>query len=90
MLFEVVSPIVFVVEVLPAGSPCDAVLTHRPQQKIVVSPPNPHFARPIANAVGRLPEESDHAEAVSPKVQHAELFPRSNELVQDRFAGDNV
>ena len=87
MLFDVVSPINFTAELLPVGSHFDVVLTHRPQQKTVVPLPNPHFVRLIANAVGRLSEESVLAESVSTKVQPAELFTRRNELVQDRDAG---
>ena len=87
MPFDVVLPIHFGAELLPGESPLDAVSTHRPQQKVVVPLPNLHFVRLIATAVGRLSEESDFAEAVSPKVQHAELFSRRNELVQDSDAG---
>ena len=89
MLFDVVSPIVSVADLLPAGSTLKAALTHRPQQKIVILLPNPHFVRLVANAVGRLSEESDLTEAAATKVQHAELFSWRNELVQDRDAGDS-
>ena len=87
MPFDVLSPIHSGAGLLPGRSPLDVVLTHRPQQKVVVPLPNLRFVRLIANAAGRLSEESDLAEAVSPKVQHAELFSRRNELVQDRDAG---
>ena len=89
MLFDAISPIVFAADLLPVGSSLDAVLTHRPQQIVLVLLPNPHFVRLIANVVGRLSEGSDFTEAVTTKVQHAELFSWRNELVQDRDAGDS-
>ena len=87
MPFDLVSPVHFGAGLLPGGSPLDVVLTHRPQQKVIVPLPNLHFVRLIATAVGRLHEESVPATAFSPKVQRAVLFTRRNELVQDRDAG---
>ena len=87
MLIDAISPIVFDADLLSVGSPLDAVLTHRPQQKVAVRLPNPPFVRFIANAVGRFSEGSDLAEAASPKSPVPELFTRRNELVQDRDAG---
>jgi len=89
MLSDAISPIVFAADLLPVGFSLDAVLTHRPQQKIVILLPNPHFVRLVANAVGRLSEESDLAEAASPKSSGTGLFTRRNELVQDRDVGDS-
>jgi len=87
MPFDLVSPIHFGAELLPVGSPLDVVSTHRSQQEVVVLLPQPHGVRLVANAIGRLSEESVLTTAVSPKVQRAVLFTRRNELVQDRDAG---
>ena len=87
MTFDVVSPISSVTELLPDRSPLDVVLTHRARQKVLVLLPHPHFVRLIANAAGRLSEESDLAEAVSPERSAADIISRRNELVQDRDAG---
>ena len=87
MPFDLVSPVHFGAGMLPDGSSLEVVLTHRPQQKVIVFLPLPHFVRRLANAIGRISEESVFATAVSPKVQRAVLFTRRNELVQDRDAG---
>ena len=89
MLFNVISPIVSAVELLPVGSSLDAALTHRPRQKVLVLLPHPHFVRLIEGVGSLLPDESDVSEVAATKVQQAELFSRRNELVQDRDAGDS-
>jgi len=87
MLFDVVSPISSVADLLPVGSSLDAALTHRPQQEVVVLLHKLHFVRRLANAVGRSSEEFDFAKAVSPKRSAADIISRRNGLVQDRDAG---
>jgi hypothetical protein len=57
MLVDVMLPIVVAADLPSVGSPVDAALTHRPQQKAVVFLHNPHFFRLFACAVGRHPEE---------------------------------
>ena len=84
MLIDTISPIVFAVDLPPVGFGHDAALARRSVRKVAVRFLNPHFARLIANAVGRLSEGSDLTEAAATKVQHAEFFSRRNELVQDR------
>lgn len=90
MLFDIIPPIVFAVDLLSVGSPLDAVLTHRPQQKVAVRLPNPHFVRLIEGDGSRPLDQSDVTEADTAKVQLAELFSSSNELVQDRDRGSVV
>ena len=87
MLFDVISPIVFAVTLLPVGSPLDAVLTHRPQQKVAVRLPYPHFVQLIEGDGSNLLDESGITEADTTKCQHAGIISRRNELVRDRDAG---
>jgi hypothetical protein len=87
MPFDVVSPINFGAELLPARSPFDVVLTHRPQKKVVVHLPNPNFVRLIEGSGSCRPDDPVSLGAEQQKVQQAELFSRRNELVQDRDAG---
>jgi hypothetical protein len=90
MLFDVVCPIVFAAGWLSIGSVLDAVLTHRPQQKVAILFPNSPCIRFIEGGGSRLLDARISLGAEQQKVQRAELFLRRNELVQDRSAGDNV
>ena len=87
MPFDVVSPIHFGAELLPFGSPLDAVLTHRPQQKVSISFPTSSLVRFIEGGGSHLRDERVSLGAEQQKVQRAVLFTRRNELVQDRDAG---
>ena len=85
MLFDVVSPIVSAVGLLPVGSPLNAVLTHRPQQKLA-------FASPVCTSFGssKVIAASVSVRPVSltrTQCQPADIISRRNELVQDRDSG---
>lgn len=87
MPFDIISPIVFAADWLSVGSSLDAVLTHRPRQKVAFRFPNPRVVRLIAGVCGCLFDDCAFAEATHQKVQRAALSTRRNELVQDRDAG---
>jgi len=85
MLFDVLSPIVFAVDLLSVGSPLDAVLTHRPQQKLLSA-----FPARTSFGSSKVTAASFSISPVPPtrtQCQQADIISRRNELVQDRDAG---
>ncbi|MGH8115081.1 MAG: hypothetical protein ACREPS_08530 [Rhodanobacteraceae bacterium] len=87
MLFDVVPPIVFGVDLLSVGSTLDAALTHRPQQKLLST-------SPVRTSFGSSKVTASFSISPVPptrtQCQPADIISRRNELVQDRDRGSVV
>ena len=90
MLFDIISPIVFAVDLLLSGSPLDAELTRRSPQKVAACFPNRQVVRLTADAVSSLLDDSVPLINKPRNLQHAEGKAKRNDLVQDRLAGAMV
>lgn len=90
MLFDIISPIVFAVDLLLSGSPLDAELTRRSPQKVAACFPNRQFVRLAADAIRSLLDDSVPLTTKPRDLQHAEEKTKRNDLVQDRSGGAMV
>ena len=89
MLFDIISPIVFAVDLLFVESSLDVALTQTSLRRVTASSPILSVVELTAGDGGDLPDAFDVTEAATTEVRHAVLFTFRKWLVQDRDVGDS-